>query len=302
MNIKERFEIDGPIERLDKYLSIKLPLTRSHIKNAIVSGDVLVNGQNAKPGDRLKRGDIVAVDMSKIEPVTAKPENIPIEIVYEDRWIAVVNKPQGMVVHPAPGSREGTLVGALLHSLSSLSDINGGIRPGIVHRIDKDTSGLLVVAKDNDAHLALARQIAEKSARRIYCAIVHGNIKLNELTIDKPIGRSQRDRKKMAVNSGGRGAITHIRVLERFGDYTYITAELETGRTHQIRVHLADMQRPVVGDKVYGIKSQKLYKGGQLLHANQLIINHPVTDARMKFEAPLPDYFEKVLNILRRRV
>lgn len=301
MNVKERFEIDGPIERLDKYLSIKLPLTRSHIKNAIVSGDVLVNGQNAKPGDRLKRGDIVAVDISKIEPVTAKPENIPIEIVYEDRWIAVVNKPQGMVVHPAPGSREGTLVGALLHSLSSLSDINGEIRPGIVHRIDKDTSGLLVVAKDNDAHLALARQIAEKSARRIYCAIVHGNIKLNELTIDKPIGRSQRDRKKMVVDSGGRGAITHIRVLERFGDYTYITAELETGRTHQIRVHLADMQRPVVGDRVYGIKSQKLYKGGQLLHAKQLIINHPVTDARMKFEAPLPDYFEKVLNILRRR-
>lgn len=299
MSGKKRFEVNEPQERLDKYLAGVMPLTRSHIKNAIVSGDVRVNGESAKPGDKLKRGDVVTVDISPPEPIAAKPEDIPVEIVYEDEYMAVVNKPQGMVVHPAPGSRGGTLVSALLHKLNGLSGINGQLRPGIVHRIDKDTSGLIVVAKNDKAHNALAQQIADKSARRIYAAIVHGNIKEDTLTIDKPIGRSRRDRKKMAVEPGGRRAVTHIRVLERFGEYTFIEAELETGRTHQIRVHLSDMQRPVAGDAVYGPKAVKLHKGGQLLHAKKLILSHPDTGRQMVFEAPLPDYFENALRGLR---
>ncbi len=300
MNGKKRFEVNEPAERLDKYLALIMPLTRSHIKNAILCGDVLVNGAHAKPGDKLKCGDVVTVDISPPEPIAAKPEDIPVEIIYEDEWMAVVNKPQGMVVHPAPGSRSGTLVSALLFRLDGLSGINGQLRPGIVHRLDKDTSGLLVVAKNDKAHNALARQIADKSARRIYAAIVHGNIKEDKLIIDKPISRSRRDRKKMAVEAGGRSAVTHIRVLERFGDYTFIEAELKTGRTHQIRVHLSDMQRPIAGDTVYGPKAIKLHKGGQLLHARKLILSHPDTGRQMVFEAPLPDYFENVLRILRK--
>ncbi|MFA5675915.1 MAG: RluA family pseudouridine synthase [Christensenellales bacterium] len=299
MGGEKRFEIKKPEERLDKYLARVMPLTRSHIKNAVLSGDVRVNGARAKPGDKLRSGDIVTVDISPPEPIAAKPEDIPIEIVYEDEWMAVVNKPQGMVVHPAPGSRSGTLVSALLFRLDGLSGINGQLRPGIVHRLDKDTSGLIVVAKNDKAHNALARQIADKSARRIYAAIVHGDIKQDKLTIDKPVGRSRRDRKKMAVEAGGRRAVTFIRVLERFGEYTFIEAELKTGRTHQIRVHLSDMRRPVAGDMVYGPKVTKLHDGGQLLHAKKLILSHPDTGRQMTFEAPLPDYFENALRALR---
>lgn len=286
-------------DRLDKYLADHLPLSRSNIKNAIRSGDVLVNGCTAKPGDKLKYGDEVRVRVYAPKVTTIEAEDIPIEIIYQDEDIAVVNKKQGMVVHPAPGNYTGTLVNAMMFHLSDLSGINGEIRPGIVHRIDKDTSGVLVVAKNDAAHISLAEQIGSKSARRIYSAIVHGNIKEDVLTIDKRIGRSKRDRKKMAIEASGRNAVTHIKVSERFGEFTLVEAELETGRTHQIRVHLASIHRPVAGDVVYGPKKVKLHSSGQLLHAKTLMLRHPRTDEQMVFDAPLPDYFEKVLARLR---
>ena len=288
-------------DRLDKFLAGHMPQTRSYIKNAIVSGAVRVNGHTAKPGDKLRAGDTVVIRLEPPQEVDAQPEDIPVDIVYQDASIAVVNKPQGMVVHPAPGHYSGTLVNALLFHLHDLSGIGGELRPGIVHRIDKDTSGLLVVAKNDDAHASLSAQIAAKTARRIYAAIVHGNIKEDTLTIDKPIGRSRTDRKKMAVDAAGRDAVTHIRVIERFGAYTYIKAELETGRTHQIRVHLASIHHPVAGDAVYGPKKVRLHSGGQLLHAETLMLEHPVTCEQMVFHAPLPDYFERTLAGLRKK-
>lgn len=299
MDNETRLEVSENVSRLDKYLAAQLPLTRSHIKNAIEAGRVQVNGQPAKPGDKLKPGDVITVHTPPPKACEVVAENIPLDIVYEDEWMAVVNKPQGMVVHPAPGNQQGTLVNALLYHVKDLSGINGELRPGIVHRLDKDTSGLLVIAKNDAAHVALAQQIAQKSARRIYAAIVHGNIREDSLTIDKNIGRSRSDRKKMAVVTGGRHAVTHVRVLERFGTFTYIEAELETGRTHQIRVHLASIQRPVAGDQVYGPKSIKLHQNGQLLHARKLILRHPSTDEEMTFEAPLPEFFEKALKALK---
>lgn len=299
MNDETTITVSAGASRLDKYLADNLPLTRSQIKNAITAGDVRVGGAPAKPGDKLKRGDLITVSLRPPAAPKAAPEDIPIDVVYEDEWMAVVNKPQGMVVHPAPGNQTGTLVSALLHRITDLSGVGGQLRPGIVHRLDKGTSGLLVVAKNDAAHAALAAQIAEKSARRIYAAIVHGNISEDALTLDKPIGRSRRDRKKMAVEPGGRSAVTHIRVLERFGAFTYIEAELETGRTHQIRVHLSSIRRPVAGDRLYGPREPRLHGGGQLLHAKTLVLRHPQTGARMVFEAPLPDYFEKALRLLK---
>lgn len=299
MDNETRLEVSEKAQRLDKYLVEQLPLTRSHIKNAIEAGLVLLNDVQARPGDKVNVGDVIVIQTPPPKESEIVAENIPLDIVYEDEWMAVVNKPQGMVVHPAPGNYEGTLVSALLYNVKDLSGINGELRPGIVHRLDKDTSGLLVIAKNDKAHVALAEQIAQKSARRIYAAIVHGNILEDALTIDKSIGRSRGDRKKMAVVTGGRHAVTHVRVLERFGAFTYIEAELETGRTHQIRVHLASIQRPVAGDQVYGPKAVKLHHNGQLLHAKKLMLRHPSTGDEMTFEAPLPDYFEKALKSLR---
>lgn len=260
-----------------------------------------VNGRSAKPSDKLRAGDTVCIRQEPPKATDTMPEDIPVDIVYQDTSIAVVNKPQGMVVHPAPGHYTGTLVNALLFHLSDLSGVGGEVRPGIVHRIDKNTSGLLVVAKNDAAHASLSAQIAAKTARRIYAAIVHGNIKEEQLRIDQPIGRSRRDRKKMAVDAAGRDAVTHIRVMERFGEYTYIEAELETGRTHQIRVHLAHIHRPVAGDDVYGPKKVRLHNGGQLLHAKTLILAHPETGEQMTFAAPLPGYFERALSGLRNK-
>ena len=291
--------VETGAQRLDKYLAEQLPMTRSHIKKAITSGAVYINGQAARPGDKLRAGDTVCVRLEPPQEVDAQPEDIPVDIVYQDASIAVINKPQGMVVHPAPGHASGTLVNALLYHLDDLSGIGGQLRPGIVHRIDKDTSGLLVVAKNDDAHASLSAQIAAKTAGRIYAAIVHGNIKEDELIIDKPVGRSRADRKKMAVDAAGRDAVTHVRVIERFGEYTYIEAALETGRTHQIRVHLASIRHPVAGDVVYGPKKVRLHGGGQLLHAKTLMLEHPVTGKHMVFHAPLPDYFERALAGLR---
>lgn len=299
MDNETRLEVSEKAQRLDKYLAEQLPLTRSYLKNAIEAGLVLLNDVQARPGDKVNAGDVIVIQTPPPKESEIVAENIPLDIVYEDEWMAVVNKPQGMVVHPAPGNYEGTLVSALLYNVKDLSGINGELRPGIVHRLDKDTSGLLVIAKNDKAHVALAEQIAQKSARRIYAAIVHGNILEDALTIDKSIGRSRGDRKKMAVVTGGRHAVTRVRVLERFGAFTYIEAELETGRTHQIRVHLSSIQRPVAGDQVYGPKAVKLHHNGQLLHAKKLILRHPSTGDEMTFEAPLPDYFEKALKSLR---
>ncbi len=296
---ENKITVQNGADRLDKYLAENMPLSRSRIKNAILSGEVSVNGKIAKPGDKLKPGDAVTVRLEEPREASAVPEDIPIDIVYEDAYIAVINKPQGMVVHPAPGNFTGTMVGALLFRVKDLSGIGGEMRPGIVHRLDKDTSGLLVVAKNDEAHASLSKQIAERSAKRIYAAIVHGNIREDELTIDKPIGRSRRDRKKMAVDERGRHAVTHVKVLERFGEFTYIEASLETGRTHQIRVHMASIGRPVAGDKVYGPGKPKLHENGQLLHAKELRLRHPATGEEMVFKAQLPGYFEKALRMLR---
>ncbi|MGI5850011.1 MAG: RluA family pseudouridine synthase [Christensenellales bacterium] len=299
MNDETKIKVSGGAGRLDKYLAESLPLSRSSIKNAIISGEVTVNGSPAKPGDRLKDGDVVIVRTQQIKEKPVVPEDIPINIVYEDKSFAIINKPQGMVVHPAPGNRTGTLVGALLFRVKDLSGIGGPLRPGIVHRLDKDTSGLIIIAKDDEAHACLSRQIENKTAKRIYDAIVHGNIREESLTVDKSIGRSRHDRKKMAVDASGRDAVTHIRVLERFGQFTYIEASLETGRTHQIRVHLASIGRPIAGDTVYGPKKARLHAGGQLLHAKTLKLCHPETGEEMEFYAPLPEYFARVLRGLR---
>lgn len=295
-----KFTVENNEDRLDRFLAERMEITRSHIKNAIEDGEVLVNGREIKAGEKLKTGDVVTVALHDPQSSTAVPEDIPLDIVYEDSYIAVINKPQGMVVHPAPGNYSGTMVSALLFSIKDLSGIGGEIRPGIVHRLDKDTSGLIVVAKNDEAHASLSKQIAERSMKRIYETIVHGNIKEDELTIDKNIGRSHKDRKKMAIDSAGRRAVTHIKVLERFGEFTRVEAALETGRTHQIRVHLASIGRPVAGDPEYGPKDVKLHDKGQLLHAKELRLKHPKTGEDMVFKAPLPDYFENVLQKLRK--
>lgn len=274
--------------------------TRSFVKKLFESGQVLVNGKSAKPSQAIKAGDGVEITYPEAVQYTAKPEDIPIEIIYEDEDLAVVNKPQGMTVHLGNGNIDGTLVNALLYKLDSLSGINGVIRPGIVHRIDKDTSGLLVVAKNDRAHLSLSKQIEEKTCRRTYLALLEGNLKTDSGTVTTYIGRSPQDRVKMAVVEPDKGklAITDYCVEKRFEGYTLCRFDLRTGRTHQIRVHAKYLGHPVVGDKVYGIKKQKFKLNGQLLHAFRLKFIHPTTTKEMTFEAPLPDYFKEILNKL----
>ncbi|MDE6188711.1 MAG: RluA family pseudouridine synthase [Clostridia bacterium] len=291
---------DGVGFRLDVFLNDKTGASRSHIKSLIERSKVFVNGGAIKKaGYSLKFGDEVTVYEDEVRELNVKPQNIPIDIIYEDDDIAVINKAQGMVVHPAAGSYENTLVNALLYHLKSLSGINGVIRPGIVHRLDKDTSGLLVVAKNDEAHINLQEQIASKSAKRFYYALIDGKASKDEGIIETLIDRSQKDRKLMAVSrSGGRNAITLYKVLERFERYTLMEYELKTGRTHQIRVHSKHIGHPVVGDLSYG-GSNKFGLKGQLLHAHKLVLSHPKTGELMTFEAPLPEYFESVLIELR---
>lgn len=292
--------LDGKSSRLDVYLVENLEdWTRSQIKKQIDSGNALVNGKPRKAGFDVKDGDIVKVAFSKevgLEDI--EPENIPLDIVYEDDDIVVINKPQGMVVHPAPGNYEHTLVNALLYHFSHLSG-EGSVRPGIVHRIDKDTSGLLVVAKNDKAHADLASQIAKHTARRTYVALLEGNLKEEQGTIETFLDRDKRDRKKYAVSDSGKIAITHYRVLNHFDGYTLCEFVLETGRTHQIRVHAKFMGHPIVGDPVYGFAKQKFKLSGQLLHAIKLELVHPRTKEKMEFSAPIPDYFQNVLNKLK---
>ena len=288
-------------KRLDKLLSEHMTsLTRSAVQNLIEDGNVTLAGKALKKNARLQAGDEVCVQLPELKEAEIVPENIPLDIVYEDEDIVVVNKPRGMVVHPAPGNWSGTLVNALMyHCGDSLSGINGEIRPGIVHRIDKDTSGLLVVAKNDRAHQSLAEQIKEHSACRRYYAVVYGSPREEKGTVHAPIARHRTDRKKMAVCEGGRDAVTHYEVLEHFRGFTYMTFLLETGRTHQIRVHMAHIGHPIIGDSVYGPAKDKWKLDGQCLHAGQLTLTHPRTGERMTFEAPLPPYFTTVLQKLR---
>lgn len=293
--------VDKEKIRADIFLSEKTGLSRSNIKNIIEENGVILNGSvKNKSGIELKAGDTVSIDIPEPKKLEIKAENIPLDIVYQDEYFAVINKPQGMVVHQATSyTKNDTLVNALLYNLDSLSAINGVIRPGIVHRLDKDTSGLIVVAKNDEAHRSLASQIEKKTARRIYYGLCDGNFKEDSGIVDAPIGRSRKDRKKMAIVDDGRRAVTHFNVLERFGKYTLVRFELETGRTHQIRVHAKSLNHPIVGDDLYG-GSQNLYKNGQLLHAKELILKHPHTGEEMRFESDLPEYFESVLEKLRK--
>ncbi|MCX4362248.1 MAG: RluA family pseudouridine synthase [Clostridia bacterium] len=287
--------------RLDVFLGSYCKESRSHIKNLIEKGNVTVNCDVVKKaGYTLKLGDEIAVMQEEIKQLDLTPRNLPIDIIYEDDDIAVINKAQGMVVHPAAGSYDNTLVNALLYHLKSLSSINGVVRPGIVHRLDKDTSGLLVVAKNDFAHISLQQQIASKSAKRYYYALVDGVVNKDEGVVRNFIDRSSKDRKLMAVsrNNSGREAITLYKVVERFPNYTFMEYELKTGRTHQIRVHSKHMGHTVVGDKQYG-GSNKFCLNGQLLHAHKLVLTHPRSGEIMTFSAPLPNYFLQVLNALR---
>lgn len=298
------FVAEEDAKRLDVFLSERMEETRSRIKKLIDGGRVEVNGQKVKAGTEIRAGDEVHVESPEPAEYSVRPENIPLDIVYQDGDIAVVNKPQGMTVHIGNGNTEGTLVNALLYALDSLSGIGGVLRPGIVHRIDKDTSGLLVVAKNDRAHVSLARQIAEKSCHRRYLALLEGNVKADSGRISTDIGRSPSDRLKMAVLPEGRGkaAITDYETLVRYGgEYTLCRFTLQTGRTHQIRVHAKYMGHPVVGDPLYGSRRQRFELKGQLLHAYELELTHPATGERMCFRAPLPVYFSEVLETLARQ-
>ena len=276
-------------------------LSRSGIKKIIDAGGMLVNGKAVKANYKIRKADVATMILPESEPLEIIAQDIPLDILYEDDDVIVINKPQGMVVHPAPGHYTDTLVNALLyHCGESLSGINGVLRPGIVHRIDMDTSGVIMAAKNNNAHRSLALQLAEHSITRKYNAIVYNNIKEDEGTVDRPIGRNPQDRKKMAVvQAGGRRAVTHYRVLDRLGKFTYIEAQLETGRTHQIRVHMTYIGHPLLGDGVYGPKKQAFNVEGQMLHAGVLGFVHPSSGEYMEFSYPLPRYFEDILNKLR---
>ena len=291
-----RVEVAGA--RLDKAVSELTELSRGLANEQIKEGKILVNGQVKKAKYTVKEGDVISYEVPQVEEVTYEAEDIPLEIVYQDADVAVVNKPQGMVVHPSAGHTSGTLVNALMYHIKDLSGINGELRPGIVHRIDKDTSGLLMVAKNDAAHVALADELKAKKSLRKYWAIVHGNLPNDRGVIEAPIGRSDKDRKKQAVTAKGKPALTRFQVLERFGDYSLVELQLETGRTNQIRVHMAYIGHPVAGDEVYG--PRKTLKGhGQFLHAKTLGFTHPRTGEVMEFSVEVPEIFQETLEQLR---
>lgn len=289
-------------ERIDRFLSTDLEdLSRSYIQKLLKEGAVLVNGKAVKTSYKLNAGDEILIRIPDPEPMDILPEDIPLDILYEDEDILVINKPKGMVVHPSPGHYSHTLVNAVLyHCGGRLSGINGVLRPGIVHRIDMDTTGSLLICKNDHAHQILADELKAHHITRRYHAVVHGNLKDDAGTVNAPIGRHPVDRKKMSTKApNGRSAVTHYRVLERFGNYTYIECELETGRTHQIRVHMSSIGHPILGDAVYGLAKCPFKLEGQTLHAKILGIVHPVTGKYMEFDAPLPEYFETLLKRLR---
>ncbi|MBU3176359.1 RluA family pseudouridine synthase [Clostridium estertheticum] len=286
--------------RLDVFIANEFEdKSRSYIQGIIEKENATVNGKCRKSNFKLKLND--TIDLSIPDPVelNVKAEDIPLDVIYEDSDVIVINKPQDMVVHPAPGNYTGTLVNALLNHCTDLSGINGVLRPGIVHRIDKDTSGALVVAKNDNAHNSLAAQLKDHSMTRSYLALVEGLIKDDEGMVDAPIGRHSKDRIKMAIVESGKKAVTHYKVIERFEGYTLVECNLETGRTHQIRVHMAKIGHPLVGDLIYGFKKQKFNLKGQVLHAKRLGFIHPTTNKYMEFDSPIPTYFEKLITKLR---
>lgn len=286
-------------ERLDAFLAeMVTDLSRTAVKDLITSGQVLVDGESRKPSYRIKEGEEITITLPEARQVAIVAQNLPLEIIYQDQDLAVVNKPKGMVVHPAHGNWDHTMVNALLYHIKDLSGINGEIRPGIVHRLDKDTSGVMVVAKHDQAHRNLAEQIKEHTIKREYQALVHGIIKENLGSIEAPIGRSRADRKKMAVIADGKPALSRYRVLERFQNYTLVQVTLLTGRTHQIRVHLSYIKHPVVGDPVYGSAKHHLGLDSQALHACRLGFDHPRTGEYMEFSSELPEIFKQALQKL----
>jgi 23S rRNA pseudouridine1911/1915/1917 synthase len=296
----EKLVADLENMRLDAYIASKKEnISRTNIQRLIEEGSILVNGQKKKISYKVQIGDSIEINIPEAKETDIKAEDIPLEVVYEDRDIIVVNKPKGMVVHPANGNPDGTLVNAIMNICKgSLSGIGGEIRPGIVHRLDKDTSGLLIVAKNDLAHINMSTQIKNREVKKIYIALVKGNINENEATINMPIGRSTKDRKKMAVRKEGKEAVTHFKVLKRYGDYTLLKIKIDTGRTHQIRVHMAEIGHPVVGDMVYSKGKNEFGVEGQMLHATSLDFKHPITGKEMHLEADLPEYFKNVLNEL----
>ena len=290
-------------KRLDTYISsVDTDITRTSAQRLIEDGNILVNGKNAKVSYKIQENDKISVEIPEPKQIELKAQDIPIEIVYEDSDIIVVNKPKGMVVHPANGNPDGTLVNAIMAICKdSLSGIGGEIRPGIVHRIDKDTSGLLIVAKNDNSHVKMSEQIKNHEVKKTYIALVRGVFKEKEATIDMPIGRSTSNRKKMAVNKNGKNAITHIKVLKRFDKYTLLQVNIETGRTHQIRVHLSHIGYPIVGDYTYSNGKNEFDVVGQCLHAQKLEFKHPITQKDMCLEAELPQYFKDILDKLKDR-
>lgn len=287
-------------KRLDSYISGNMDkISRSFAQKLIENHQVTINGKNEKASYKVCAGDNIQVDVPKAQGTKLKAQDIPVDVVYEDKDIIVVNKPKGMVVHPANGNPDGTLVNAILAMCKdSLSGIGGEIRPGIVHRLDKDTSGLLIIAKNNEAHVKMSKQIQDRLVTKKYIALIRGVVKDDEATIDMPIARSKVDRKKMAVDKDGKQAVTHFKVIKRYRGYTLLEIKIDTGRTHQIRVHMAKIGYPVVGDMVYSNGKNEFGIEGQMLHAKSLEFSHPITGKKMHLEAPLPEYFTKVLEEL----
>lgn len=289
-------------KRIDVFIAENIDkLSRSAVKNLMEEKLVEINGRTAKPNNILKCGDVIKVILPEVKEVDIVAQDIAIDIVYEDEDVAVINKPKGMVVHPAAGNPDNTLVNAILFHIKDLSGINGELRPGIVHRLDKDTSGLIIIAKNDESHRNLSEQIKNKTAKRQYVLIAHGNIKEDEFTVDKSIARSTKDRKMMEISDKGRNAKTHFKVLERFGDFCLLQAELETGRTHQIRVHMKSIGHPLAGDTVYGPKKTALSGKGQLLCARKIGFIHPRTNEEMNFSIDVDEEFERVLKNLRKK-
>lgn len=289
--------------RIDKAISIKdNDLSRASVQRLIEEEKILVNGKKTKMAYKISLGDEIIIIKEEPKEIELKAEDIPLDIIYEDNDILVVNKQKGLVVHPGNGNPDGTLVNAIMsHCKDSLSGIGGEIRPGIVHRIDKDTSGLLIIAKNDKAHINMSEQIKNHEVKKTYIALVRGKTKENQATIDMPIARSNKDRTKMAVSKNGKNAITHFEVMERFDDYTLLKVNIETGRTHQIRVHLSQIGYPIVGDFVYSNGKNPFGVEGQMLHSSKLEFKHPITGKELILEAKLPEYFEDVLEILRKR-
>lgn len=294
---EEKFRLDAYIAKEDENLS------RTMIKKLIEDGNILVNGKKQKTSYKVQNNDEIEIDVPEAKEINLKAQDIPVEIIYEDKDIIVVNKPKGMVVHPAVGNLDGTLVNAIMNICKdSLSGIGGEVRPGIVHRLDKDTSGLLIIAKNDNSHIKMSEQIKNREVTKIYIALVRGVITENEATINMPIARSTKDRKKMAVCKNGKSAVTHFKVLKRYDKYTLLQIKIDTGRTHQIRVHMAEIGHPIVGDLVYSNGKNDFGVEGQMLHSKILEFKHPITGKEMHLEAELPEYFEKILKQLDNKV